>query len=362
MNDSELLSQVIGVIDCGPVVLSGLRRNGRLLLALPADKEATRRALRLYQPQRLMARAMVVLLRGLARIGIHGVILPAVRLQGDAVSISPPLPDVISGTCGVLVGSREHQIRRAVASYQTPNGWEVSKISFGIDGARLLEREAYVLEKISARVTAAPKSLGLHHGDGISLLRMGYITGRAIPSGDHAGALALLSSWVSDQPTMPSTNYAEWSYIENALRDFVASKRVLEHLVSFKLKPVICHGDFARWNLLKQANGELIVLDWEWGCDVGMPGIDLVHYFLQDVRLVRRMSTRSAIESTIRNLNRPECRAYLDQTGWSGDPLLPIAACLAYKQGAGHQDNREMLNEVLNYEFWMKEGSGPSHL
>ena len=114
-----------------------------------------------------------------------------------------------------------------------------------------------------------------------------------------------------------------------------------------QLKPVICHGDFARWNLLQQAAGELIVLDWEWGHQLGMPGIDLVHYFLQDARLVRRLTDRAAIAATLRDLNRPACRSYLDETGWNGDSLLAIIACLAYKQGAGHQQNGEVLRAAV---------------
>ena len=41
------------------------------------------------------------------------------------------------------------------------------------------------------------------------------------------------------------------------------------------------------------------------------------------------------------------CRTYLDTTGWSGDPLLPIIASLAYKQGAGHQENAEMMQAAV---------------
>ena len=40
--------------------------------------------------------------------------------------------------------------------------------------------------------------------------------------------------------------------------------------------------------------------------------------------------------------------AYLESTGWGIDPLLPIIASLAYKQGAGHQENRKMLKTLLN--------------
>ena len=351
MTDFDVLSQVLSCIDPSGGRLQLIRRNGSVLLGLPEQSEAATRALRLYQPQRAAARAMVGGLRLLVAAGLHGRLPGKWSTTSRKHELMPPLANVIPGTCGVMLGSPEHRIQRAIASYRTSTGWEVAKIAFGADGSTLLGREALSLEILATKALGVPGCHGLHRGEGLSLLRMPYLTGRAIPSGDHAEALALLSSWVSDRPSMPSANYAEWNNIEIALGDFVTGKRLLEHLASFKLKPVICHGDFARWNLLKQTNGELMVLDWEWGHEQGMPGIDLVHYFLQDARLVSRMSARSAIESTIRDLSRPECRVYLEQTGWSGDPLLPIIACLAYKQGAGHQDNKEMLEEILNFGF-----------
>ena len=93
------------------------------------------------------------------------------------------------------------------------------------------------------------------------------------------------------------------------------------------------------------------MLDWEWGHQDGLPGIDLVHYFLQDARLVERLSPAAAIRKTCSILKKHACRDYLKKTGWSGDPLLTIIACVAYKQGAGHQENAEILEEILNFEF-----------
>ena len=81
MTDTDLLSQVIGTIDPGTKVLRGLYRSGRLLLALPTQKEAAMRALRLYQPQRLVARVLVAALRGLGHAGWQNRILPCLRIS-----------------------------------------------------------------------------------------------------------------------------------------------------------------------------------------------------------------------------------------------------------------------------------------
>lgn len=351
MTDTDLLSQVIGTIAPGTKVLHGLCRSGRLLLAIPAQKEAAKHALRLYQPQRLVARMMVAVLRGSGHVGLMNRILTTIRIQGEATLLSPPLTDIEPGSCGILLGSPEHQVRRAIVSYRRAGQWEVAKISFGEAGARVLEYESRVLEQLQGTAEGAPRLLGLHQNGELTVMRMPYLTGTAIPLGESKEAIRLLERWIRNDAKKLLPEFSEWSAIESGLAGSQAGSLVLAQLSQKYLTPVICHGDFARWNLLKQTNGDLLVLDWEWGHPAGMPGIDLVHYFLQDARLVRRMSAKSAIGSTIRDLSRPECRTYLEQTGWSGDPLLPIIACLAYKQGAGHQDNREMLEEILNFGF-----------
>ena len=351
MTEHELLSRVIACIDPPARSLRLVRRKGRVLLGLPPGREATARALGLYQPQRASARLMVTALRGLARVGRHGAVLPKIHLAGGSSPMSPTLTGIDPGSCGVLLGSPEHRVRRAIASYRKDGRWEVAKISFGEAGARLLEEEARTLEQLQPLTTGVPHMLGLHHGEGVTVMRMPYLTGQPVGSGESVEALELLKQWITDQIPKPITEFPEWTAIASALSGFESGGRALERVSQKCLTPVICHGDFARWNLLRKTDGGLVVLDWEWGHPDGMPGIDLVHYFLQDARLVERLSPQDAIRKTCSILESPACRDYLDRTGWGGDSLLPIIASLAYKQGAGHQENGEMMEEILNFEF-----------
>jgi hypothetical protein len=348
MTDTELISRVMGVLDPGVAEIHGLRRGGRLLVALPTDREAAAKALGLYQPQRFLARGMVALLRGLIRIGQHRMILPEVRVSCEAVTLTPALTGIERGTCGVMLGSPEHRVRRAIACYRKTGTWEIAKISFGAAGARVLEQEAAALDEIHAVADGVPRLLGLHQTEGITVLRMEYLTGKAIGPGESGEALRLLGRWITNREPQPLTDFPEWNSIESALSNDEAGRQTLERLSRERLRPVICHGDFARWNLLQREAGGLVVLDWEWGHSHGLPGIDLVHYFLQDARLVERLSPARAIEKTCQALESPDCREYLQKTGWSGDPRLPMIACLAYKQGAGHQENGEVLRVAVN--------------
>ncbi|MCX6875060.1 MAG: phosphotransferase [Verrucomicrobia bacterium] len=347
MTDTELVSRVIGVFDSGAVEMRGLTRGGRLLLGLPKDRLAAGKALRLYQPQRGMARLIAGMLGLGTRTGLHTYLLRRIRVGGAAVAVDPCLAGIARGTCGMLLGSPEHKVRRAIASYRMGGSWEVAKISFGEAGAKGLEQEARTLDEIRQHAEGVPRLLGFHRGGSLTVLRMPYLTGGPVEAGESEEAISLLDRWCSKQPLKPITEFPEWPAAATALSATGAGEGMLRRLSQELLRPVVCHGDFARWNLLRQEDGKLVALDWEWGHLAGMPGIDLVHYFLQDVRLVSRLQPADAIAKIRVILASPACRSYLAQTGWSGEPLLPVIACLAYKQGAGHQENREVLAAAL---------------
>jgi hypothetical protein len=326
-----------------------LRRNGRMLLALPPHKQGALRALDLYQPQQWKARASVAALRLVAGCGAHRHVLPLLPYAGGSGASGQDFVQPIPFTTGLLLGSPEHTVCRAIASYQTADGWEVAKIAFGANGAVVLSAEADVLRSLGGTTPGVPRLLGLHQGSDSTVLRLPYLTGGKIPLGDFDDALALLDRWVSGLPVRPTTAFPEWPAIVSALEASDAGRAALAQLAELELTPVVRHGDFARWNLLKQANRNLVAIDWEWGHAEGMPGLDLVHYFLQDARLVHKLPALRAIEETRIFLQRPECQRHLMQAGWSDDPLLPIIASLAWKQGAQHQSNADVLKAALSF-------------
>lgn len=347
MNGRKLLVTVCGLLDPSAQQLATLHRNGRILLGLPRNPGAFAKALQLYQPQRLAAKLLVAAVGFMSRCRSHCFFLPVVKLGNRLQGSEPLLAGIESGSCGVLLGSPEHRIRRAIASYRNEGKWEVAKVSFGKEGANLLEQEAKTLEELGKHVAGVPHMLGLHTAEDATVMRMNYLSGKRIASGESSQALRLLDSWISSEPAAELPAFPEWNAIEAALSGSPEAEEALDSLASERVRPVICHGDFARWNLLKQPDGTLMALDWEWGHSNGMPGIDLVHYFLQDARLVDRLQPSEAIRNTVGKLNAPACRAYLQQTGWSNNAILPIIACLAYKQGAGHQANGEVLEAAL---------------
>jgi glycosyltransferase involved in cell wall biosynthesis len=347
MQDRDFLKRVISIIDPTATSLRVLMRKGNVLLGISNEKNAAERTLGLYQPQRLVARSIVSFLRVLSRFGLHGLMLQKMPMAAKSMDLHPPLCGIVPGSAGILVGSPEHKVRRAIVSYRNGAEWEVAKISFGDEGAKILEKEAATLNQLQSKATGAPRLLGLHHGDGVTVLRMPYLKGKAIKSGETSDALNLLKSWVGSNDPLPIQRFSEWSHIETAIKSMRYGEKALEALSKKSLRPVICHGDFARWNLLKQTDGSLMVLDWEWGNTHGMPGLDLVHYFAQDARLVRQLDSANALRVVEASLSLPKAKAYLAQTGWTGNPITPILAWAAFKHGARHQKIADFLAESL---------------
>jgi hypothetical protein len=244
---------------------------------------------------------------------------------------------------GILFGSIEHQVFRAVVCYRNGNVWEVGKLSGGAAGVEMLENEAKKLREIGAFVQEAPALLGLEIADDIRLLRMPYLMGRSLAHGDIAPVLALLTSWLSDGEAIPLASFSEWPSITAGLMGLTINESILKRLADLPLRPSIRHGDLARWNLLRTKDGRLKVLDWEWGERHGLAGIDLAHYLAQDFRLVRRLPAARVVAETVSALESPIWSPYLELAGWTGNARELVMVYLAFKQGAGHQDNTDIL-------------------
>lgn len=347
MTDEGMLRLALACVGGNAGTCSLLRRGGRTFLALPSESESAARTLGLYRPQRAKARLTVALVRMAIGAGLHARLMPAFRCGGTRETMEPAFAGCDSGTAGVMLGSPEHRVRRAILSYRTDGRPEVAKLAVGEEGRDVIEGEVAALRSIPVGTRGVPAVLGLHAGGGATMMRMPLFEGESPRLGDEADALGLLRDWAAPRSPIAFSRFGEWKAIEAALAPLPNGPRALAALSRETLRPVIRHGDFARWNLLRQPDGNLMAIDWEWASTDGMPGIDIGHYFLQDERLVRRLPPAEATHATVAKLGMPACRAYLAETGWTGPPLLPILAGLAWKQGSGQQENSAVLEAAL---------------
>jgi glycosyltransferase involved in cell wall biosynthesis len=323
-----------------------VRRHGMVSLSLPDSREGAAHAFRLYQPQKRLARLKTFALKLLISRGLHPWVLEKV-LPASYENIQPWEFSYSPETVGILLGSSEHLINRAIASYRGADGWEVAKLGRGEAARTMLRNEAAVLRELSKRGLSVPRCLGLHEHGEMTILRMPYLAESGLSIRDSGEALDVLIQWAGNAAPESISGFEEWKSICAALETTADGREALESLSTQVVRPVIAHGDFARWNLLHQANGPLIVLDWEWGNTHGMPGLDLVHYFAQDARLVRQLDSANALRVVEASLSLPKAKAYLAQTGWTGNPITPILAWAAFKHGARHQKIADFLAESL---------------
>jgi thiamine kinase-like enzyme len=177
---------------------------------------------------------------------------------------------------------------------------------------------------------------------------MPLIDGSMLRKGESNKAIPILDAWISKQAPKHIQEFAEWQSIVSAFQGHSKAEAVINHLRQKQLKLTVRHGDFARWNLLKTHEGNIMVLDWEWSTPCGMPGIDLVHLFAQDARLVDRLSANAIVQSTIHALEAQDCQAYLKKTGWGRDIKSAMVASIAFTVGTKQQANEEVLLNLLN--------------
>ena len=228
MTDDDAINAALSAVDPVPGNRSLLWRKGRAFMALPSGRTAALRTLSLYQPQRRLARLGMVASRCVVSIGLHRLIFRRLSHQGGNVRMDPEIAACLSGTAGVMLGSPEHRVRRAIAAYQTAEGWEVAKLAFGDEGRAVLEQEARTLLILHAHVKGVPRCLGLHRGKDVTLLRMPYLTGIPVPVGHIAEAFDLLDQWITDLPPATITSFPEWPAIESALDGIEDARSGLE--------------------------------------------------------------------------------------------------------------------------------------
>ena len=92
----------------------------------------------------------------------------------------------------------------------------------------------------------------------------------------------------------------------------------------------------------------MIAIDWEWGHPAGMPGIDLVHLFAQDARLVFQVTPDAVVRAVEGKLGTPPCRNYLDICGWGDEIRNVILASIAFTVGSKQQENGKVLEAALH--------------
>lgn len=347
-NNYDQSDVAINLLGANATKLRVLRRNGVILLALPEDRKSALRAYSLYQPQRLIVRLLSSALKIAIVLGFHK-LLPTISDNSDLnQQLDSVLPDDIDiETVGILFGNPQHQAFRAVISYRANDQWEVGKVAAGVDGIDMLEHEARMISEVSRIYDELPKVIGVERSTNLCLLRLPFIEGVTIRSGQLKPVIDLLDGWILSPNHIPCRSHYEWSVITKTLEHYPGADSLIKSIAEIGITKSICHRDFARWNIIWTADNKLKIIDWEWGSASGMAGLDLVHLIAQDLRLVKKLSSKHLITKLISTLKLPHFQDYLVKCGWDDRHLDLLIIYLSYQEGKGRQDNTHLVEEAL---------------
>jgi hypothetical protein len=323
-----------------------LLRDNRVLCALPTDSDTAMRTLELYQPQRWNGRILKWCVQQCLKRGRRFPFLKSWLSTGDK-------PHEEETNIGIMVGSTGHHCERAVAVVKSEDHWEVVKLAFGPDSAKILDREAVMLKKLWA-YPSVPEIRDYQTSGNSARLHMTWQDGVAWHSHDISQIIGLLKCWKSNQEPKPLKSYPEWKSILAGFEGLPEWQSRAEEWSQFMLRPSIRHGDLTRPNLRRSPSGALWVHDWERGSFDGVPGLDLVHFLIQDVSFRNLISPQKVIQHVLKQLNAEPCRQWIQAIGWKDGPVPLLASTIAFNIGSEYFKQVELLDILKQLDVPLK--------
>jgi len=349
--------------DRGPVVSLDMRvvkKRAQPFLLLPADPELAVRSLSLYPAQSRKARVGKALLAWLLRARWPcGVEKVALKISSDNsfATFLAKLAGLPSATCpalAVLAGNPETQGRRFVVLVFGADKKPVAvvKAGVGVAARQLIEKETNFLASIPPNTVGVPRIRDTFHSTKINALALAFFDGDSPRTEDQRNLPTLLSSWLDEQRTVPLTEIPSWQRLEKACGSNPVFLSLAKTLNAKSVHPTIYHGDLVPWNIKVSPQKQAwMVLDWERGGLIGIPGWDWFHYVIQNGILVEHLSMHRLVQKTKALLNSPDFRRYAERAGIIGCEPQLILAYLLYdievlKPSEGLAAARDLLSAL----------------
>ncbi len=279
-----------------------IQRKEAPFLLLPKPARAARVGLKIYSPQRTVARLGRSLLRLTLGTPVCSLFPPAsiqVDATSDLMQFIAAQPGAAPGhnTPAIIMGNLSVQKQRFVILVCDERMRPVSVIKAGVkpEAQALIEREANLLSQLPPHAVGSIRLTGRLSANGIKAFSMPYYSGDNPRNGELLGFVLL--SWLNPGPPVPIGSLRIWQELAagcSGMKDFGVLKNLL---AGERVQTAIQHGDFTPWNIRVSADGVWAILDWERGDLKGMPGWDWFHFVIQSSILVQRHTTeRTAAE------------------------------------------------------------------
>jgi len=324
-NWHDLLASPDGT-EVKPRRFSIVRKKGQSFLYLPADDRiAADTTLRLYPAQTLFARTMVRIASWFIRSGFlpfsERITIPVSQhtaLGAFFKGLIPESHDV--PRFGILGGNLKTPGRRLIFLLFDTNHQPrvVVKVGISPKARELIQIEQDFFFQQHPQFEGLPEALAQYKGVDACAIAYRYVEGAPPLHHQRGGIETLLNSWISDSEPVPLTDLPIWKELEVLRQENPGLEPVFQALQETRIRPVLCHGDFAPWNIRvppSAKEGNWVVMDWERGCLNGLPAWDWLHYTIQYNAMVRHMPPEEILSDLNTLWENPAFLSYARRTG-----------------------------------------------
>lgn len=193
---------------------------------------------------------------------------------------------------------------------------------------RRLRHEYHILSNLPAGIGPEPLKFG-PFGNGEALLKSalpGELLSAALPP--PKALVSLLNSYL----VLPPVTLEDHPWVHRMRELGTPELDVWFEPLAGKSWPVaVQHGDFVPWNVLKDSNGTLRAIDWEYAALESFPYLDLAYYVLQTSALIYRRAPLEAVSRAPGCLSRLSSFA-LNET--EARALICLTAYDAYRKSS----------------------------
>lgn len=299
-----------------------LRRGGHILLLVPDCAASVSKGLQLYRPQRLPARLFVgaVLKFPFGRLFLK-------RIEGSispGAAIQTVLDTTEASLVCILLGNPSQEERRIILLAETGTGHHfIIKLGWGVLAVEKISRERKFLEMNAGRSAVIPLLTRVWREDQWEAFAIPYFD--ALGDVSFEKVCEVLKSWCSNSLAVQLSSLDEWMGVVSRISDKKERECLMNRSAGLKIKKSLSHRDFTPWNILSSKNGDVSVIDWEFGREEGVPGWDLVHYLFLSAHLVDRLPAGEACIRVVDLLeSEAKCVELIKYWGWAGNVDLLV--------------------------------------
>jgi hypothetical protein len=219
----------------------------------------------------------------------------------------------------------------------------IVKVGLSPEARELVRREHRFLSENSHQFSGLPAPLGFSDESQHTSLALPYIEGRSPAADEATHAATLLSSWRTDTDPVPLAGFPAWKTLDITDPIF---QSLPQDLTSFKIHPVLMHGDFAPWNVRVSPHGTWTAFDWERGQFPGVPGWDWFHYIVQTSILVRHDSPRETLFRLKQLFITSPFKSYAQHVGIANGLPVILAGYLLHNKMHGLSGDAESIDQI----------------